>query len=135
MAADEAETVSTLIAAFNGGADEIQRVKALIAEDGEMRPLSAQIEATNYVGPEGLVRFYDDLHTDWNDLELRVYDTRARPGLVVALARLSARGRVSGVELDLPIGIVWELRDGLVQSAQSFSDPDNALRAAGLEDE
>ena len=132
MAADEAEIVSTLIEAFNGGPDEVQRVKALIAEDGEMLPLRAQLEGTNYVGPEGLVRFYDDVHADWDDLEIRVDETRTRPGVVVALARFLAHGRVSGVDLDLPIGLVWEVRDGLVRRAQSFSDPDDALRAAGL---
>ena len=49
------------------------------------------------------------------------------------LGRLQGRGRTSGVELDVPMGFVWTLRDGKVVRAKSFSEQADALRAAGLE--
>ncbi len=135
MARDEVEVVRELIEAWNAGPEAIQRAKGLLAEDAEMRPLRAQLEATTYVGPEGLVRFYDDLHSEWEDLGLLIEGTRVRPGVVVMLMRLRARGRASGVELDLPIGVVWTVEGGLVRGAESYSDPEEALRAAGIPDE
>ena len=52
---------------------------------------------------------------------------------MVVLGRLVARGRTSGVDLDVPIGHLWELRDGEIVRMRTFSDPDEALRAAGAE--
>lgn len=135
MAGTEVEIVRELIEAWNAGPDEIERVKSAIAEGAQLRPLRAQLEATTYVGPEGLVRFYEDLRDEWDELALLIEETRARPGVVVALMRLRARGRASAVEVDLPVGVVWTLGDGLVRGAESFSDQDAALRAAGLGDE
>ncbi len=135
MARSEVEIVSELIEAWNAGPEAIQRVKGLLAEDAQMRPLRAQLEATTYLGPEGLVRFYADLHVDWDDLTLVIEELRARPGVVVALLRLCARGRTSGVELDIPVGVVWTVEGGLVRRGESFSDQDEALRAAGFGDE
>jgi ketosteroid isomerase-like protein len=51
---------------------------------------------------------------------------------VVVLGRLRARGRTSGVDLDVPMGFVWRLRDGKVVYARSFSEQADALRDAGL---
>jgi ketosteroid isomerase-like protein len=130
---DEAvEIVTTLIGSFAGGPDEVQRLKGLIAEDAEQRPLRARLEAKTYVGPEGWVEFYEDLMADWADLSLPVDEIRQAGDLVVALLRLVARGRASGAQVEVRIGTVWEVRDGLVRSVQSFSEPDDALRAAGL---
>ena len=49
------------------------------------------------------------------------------------LGRLRARGRASGMDLDVPMGFVWTLRDGKVVRARTFSEQADALRAAGLE--
>ena len=132
MARDEVEVVRELIEAWNAGPEAIQRAKGLLAEDAEMRPLRAQLEATTYVGPEGLVRFYDDLYAEWEDLSLPIDEIRERGDLVVALVRLVARGRASGAQVEVRVGTVWEVRDGLVRRVESFSDPDDALRAAEL---
>lgn len=53
---------------------------------------------------------------------------------MVVIGHLVARGRVSGIDLDVRIGTVWELRDAKVVRMESFSDPDEALRAVGLAD-
>jgi ketosteroid isomerase-like protein len=132
MAEDPIGIVTTLIGSFAAGPEEVQRVKGLIAEDAEQRPLRAQLEAKTYVGPEGWVRFDDDLQADWEALSPPIDEIRGTGALVVAVLRLVARGRASGVDVEVRIGTVWEVRDGLVRRVESFSDPDDAMRAAGL---
>ena len=51
---------------------------------------------------------------------------------MVALAHLNALGKVSGLELNYPIGIVLTIRGGLVTYARFYSDAAEALEAAGL---
>ncbi|MGH2985627.1 MAG: nuclear transport factor 2 family protein, partial [Solirubrobacterales bacterium] len=105
-----------------------------IADEGELLPLPAQLEGTSYRGPGGLRRFWADLNADWADLRLTIDELRESGDVVILIGRFTARGRVSGIELDVRIGTVWELRDGKVMRMESFSDPDEALRAAGLAD-
>ena len=98
-----------------------------------MRPLRAQLEATTYVGPEGLVRFYDDLYAEWEDLQPPDRrDPRARgPGGGAAAAGRPRAGERAQVEVRSERRL-WRVRDGLVRRVESFSDPDDALRAAEL---
>jgi ketosteroid isomerase-like protein len=51
---------------------------------------------------------------------------------VLALVRVTARGRASGAEVSYEHGQLWTLRDGRVVRMRVFSDHDEALRAAGL---
>ena len=130
MSARNVEIVRSILAAWELG--DVDAMALLIAEDGELVPLRAQLEGTSYRGPEGLRRFWADLNADWEDLRLPIGEARALGDRVLVIGRLIARGRTSGVELDVPIGQLWELRDGLVVRMKAFSDPDEALRAAGF---
>ena len=44
-----------------------------------------------------------------------------------------SRGRTSGIELDVPLGWVWEFRDGRIVRIHSYSEPADAFRDAGIE--
>jgi hypothetical protein len=50
------------------------------------------------------------------------------------VARASARGQGSGVDVELRVGIMWTIRDGKTVRIDYFSSPDEALRAAGLKE-
>jgi hypothetical protein len=43
------------------------------------------------------------------------------------------KGRESGIEIDAPLGWLIDLRDEKVTRLETFSDPDDAYRAAGLD--
>jgi ketosteroid isomerase-like protein len=51
---------------------------------------------------------------------------------VVALHRHLATGKGSGVPVEMHQGIVYELEDGRVIRMRHYSDPAEALEAAGL---
>lgn len=51
---------------------------------------------------------------------------------VVVLATLHGRGRGSGAEVERRQGYIWTLHDGRATRFEWFSEPDEAMRAAGL---
>lgn len=132
MVPDNVEIVRSTLDAWADG--DVEAMVAPFATDCELIPLRAQLEGTPYRGREGARRFWDDLHADWEELMLPVDEIRDLGDRVVVLGRLVARGRTSGVDLDVPIGHLWELRDGEIVRMRAFSDPDEALRAGAVEE-
>jgi len=51
---------------------------------------------------------------------------------VIVIARIKGTGRASGVDVDWRQGYIWTIRDGKGVRFRWFSDPDQALEAAGL---
>lgn len=131
MSAENVETVRRLAEAFND-----RDVDAMVQDlhpDAVLYPLRAQLEGKVYRGHDGLREMFADFDQDWESLHLEPEEFRGVGDEVVVLGRLRARGRTSGVDLDVPIGFVWRLRDGKAVYGKSFSEPEDALRAAGLE--
>jgi ketosteroid isomerase-like protein len=101
-------------------------------EGAEFHPLRAQLEGRAYRGHGGMRRFMSELDEDWDGVRFEIDDLREEGGQVVGTGRMRARGRVSGVELDVPLGLIGTVRDGKIVHARMFSDPGEALEAAGL---
>ena len=131
VSAENIEVVRRLMAAFNER--DVERMAADLSEDAELLPLRAQLEGKRYRGVQGVRQMFADLDEDWEALRIEVDDLRDADERIAAVCRVQARGRVSGVELDVPMGFVWTFSGGKVVSARSYSEPDDALRAAGLE--
>jgi ketosteroid isomerase-like protein len=51
---------------------------------------------------------------------------------VVVIARVSGRGRTSGIEIEWRQGYIWTVRDGRGVRFEWFNRPEQALAAAGL---
>jgi ketosteroid isomerase-like protein len=125
------EVVERLIKAFEDG--DIEAALAELHPEVEFLPIRAQLEGTSYRGHDGYRRVVADFEEDWEDLRLppeRIHEAGDR---VVVSGRMVARGKASGVELDIPLALLYELREGKVVRIESFADPDEALRAAGVE--
>jgi ketosteroid isomerase-like protein len=52
----------------------------------------------------------------------------------VSIHRWRARARYTGVDFDSRLAYVWRFRDGRIVHLKSYSDPEDALRSAGLGD-
>jgi ketosteroid isomerase-like protein len=89
-------------------------------------------ERTAFRGPAEMRRFWDEWHVLWDDLTIDVSELRDLGDTVVALARVRARGNTSGVELESPVGYVFEFDDGLLRRTTAYLGHANALKAAGL---
>jgi len=83
-----------------------------------------------FTGPAGFLRWIDDWDAmEWTLEPEEFIDAGER---VVVVARLSARGRASGVSLVRRDGMVWTVRNDKVVRLDYFNNPGEALEAAGL---
>jgi ketosteroid isomerase-like protein len=131
MSTENAQIVRRLLEAFNDR--DLDAMLAGIHSDAELQSLRAQLEGKAYRGHEGVRQMLADFDEDWTFVRMEATDFREAGDRVVMLGRLHARGRASGVDLDVPIGVVWTLRDGKVVGARTFSEQVDALQAAGFE--
>ena len=53
---------------------------------------------------------------------------------VVAVVRLTARGKTTGIPVEQLIAQVWTIRDGRALRAQTFPHLSEALAAAGIDE-
>ena len=81
-------------------------------------------------GHAGFLRWIDDWDAmEWTLEPEEFIDAGER---VVVLARLSARGRASGVSLERHDGMVWTMRNGMAIRLDYYNSATEALEAAGL---
>lgn len=117
---DPVEVAREGYAAFNRGdigwivdhlADEI------VWEDAKEVPGSAV-----RIGVDHVERYLRSLHRQWDEIRFepeRIYEAG---GDVLAWARVIARGRASGVEVDAPVAHLFEIRDDRCHRVRTFFD-------------
>ena len=125
-----AEVVDRFIAAFEAG--DLAAALECMDPDVELLPIRAQLDGSSYRGHDGYTRLLDDFAADWDDLRLVKERTYEEGDRILTTGRLQATGKTSGIALDVPLALLYELRDGKVVRLQSFSDPEEALRISGL---
>lgn len=130
METDRTALTRRAIDAFNRR--DLQAMLETVHPEGEWFSFRAQLEGEPYRGHAGMRRFFEDLTEDWDHFALEVEEIVERGDTVLTVARVRARGRGSGVEVDSTAGFVGEVRDLKLIRLQSFSDPDAARVAAGL---
>ena len=131
MSTENVQIVRRLVEAFNDR--DLEAMFAVLHPQAELHPLRAQLEGKAYVGHDGLRELLADFDQDWEYVQMDPEDFRGTDDSVVVLGRLRARARASGMDLDVPMGFVWTLRERKVVRGRTFSDPADAMRAAGLE--
>jgi ketosteroid isomerase-like protein len=85
-----------------------------------------------YRGHEGLRRFFREWHEAWGSIEYD-YDELIDAGeQVISVVTRHARGRASGAEVEMPLALIFTLRQGKVVRVVWFRTREEALEAAGL---
>jgi ketosteroid isomerase-like protein len=87
-----------------------------------------------YKGREGIEAYFQDIRDTWEELRISAEEFRDLGDRVLVLGRVEGRGIGSGVEVNAPLGIVFELRGDKACSARGYFDYGEALRAAGLDE-
>ena len=133
MSQENVEAVEFGIDAFN--ADDTDAFVAHWDPDCEFFSVTgSQMNATPYRGHDGIRRYCRETEETWEELRLevdRILEGKD-DGVVVVIGFLRGEGRGSGVLVEQKIGMVFELRDRKVRSCRAYSDPAEALEAAGL---
>jgi ketosteroid isomerase-like protein len=91
------------------------------------------VEGRTYRGHAGWADYLADADVAWEDFRITVEESiAAGPQRLIAVQRVEASGRGSGVHLDQPTYAVQEFRDGKVLRMRTYSSRREALEAAGL---
>ena len=97
----------------------------------EWIPLRAQTEGA-YHGHEGFERFVTDTFDNFEIFEPQFELRDLGGGGVLASGFLHVVAKGSGVEMDVPVGGLFDLRDGKVTRWEDFGSKERALDAAGV---
>jgi ketosteroid isomerase-like protein len=130
MSQENVEVATRAIEAFNG--TDVDAFAALTTLDFEWSPSMVAIEGTIFRGHEGIERYFASLGSSWEKFHIHRDRFRDSEGVVVMLGRLEGRGKASGVSASSSLGMVFDLRDGLISRIRGFLDHAEALEAAGL---
>ena len=134
MSQANVEIVKRGIDAFNRR--DVEALADVVTPDFEWFPaLPSTVEGerfSGYHGREGIETYFEDVRVTWEGLRVLGNEFRDRGDSVLVLGRADGRGRGSGVEVDIPLGIVYDFRDGKISRVRTYLDHDEALRAAGL---
>jgi ketosteroid isomerase-like protein len=125
---ENVEIVRRLVEAFNDRDDEV--LASMLDAEIEFESLTMQ----TYKGSDGLTGYRRNLDDAW--AEWRTEGDRflsAGSETVVHMHRVVGRGKGSDIPVAQDIAILWTLRRGKVVHGRAFLDPQEALKAAGLE--
>jgi ketosteroid isomerase-like protein len=101
----------------------------------EWRPASSVAlggDGTVYRGHPGIAAANRDLHDSFAELQIDISELREIGDRVVGIGRIRTVGKESGVESWSLFGAVMRFNDGKATQIRSYTDPREALEAAGL---
>ena len=130
MSQENVEIVRRVWEAWNAG--DLDVITEFFTPETGFFPLRSQLEGVGYRGPEGLREFARDAAEEWEYLRISLDEFRDLDDRVLVLGCFEARGRGSGMDIRFPVGWVVQLRDEKIIELRAYSDPQQALAAAGL---
>jgi ketosteroid isomerase-like protein len=89
-------------------------------------------DSADYRGYAGLARWREDWDAAWDDWRWEPEEFIDAGDRVVAVLRVHAKGRGSGVDVERVDGAVWTLRDDKAVRLDYYGSKDEALKAVGL---
>jgi ketosteroid isomerase-like protein len=113
--------------AINAGGLELESIHPEVV----FEPLRSRTEGA-FVGHEGMRRFVADTAEMFEVFNADYTDVRDLGDRVLAIGLIRMRGKVSGVETDVPSAVIAEFRDGLLVRFHDYGDARSARRAAGI---
>jgi ketosteroid isomerase-like protein len=112
---------------------DIKQVLELLDPDVEVRDRPESPDASVYHGLDGARTAFDTSIEMFEGFQLVPQALYETPTDIVVVLRMRGHGRESGVPVDDRIAHHWTISDGRPLRLQVYSDPDEALSAAGIE--
>ena len=127
---ENVELVKRAVASVNQR--DIDGYLACCTEDVQLITPLADVDGA-YDGREGIRRFFADIADTGPDFKITIERLEeVGPNRVLALMRVTATFRASGIPTDTAPGNVYDLADGKIKMIRIFADRNQALEAAGL---
>ena len=131
MSQAHVDIVKQMVAAFNRR--DLDRLQEGSTPDMEWETAMGAIETEVFEGFEGAETYIERLGDAWGEFQTIAEDVRDVGERVLMLGRIVGRGKGSGVAVEMPLGQVFDFRDGKVCRIRSYLDHAEALKAVGLE--
>jgi ketosteroid isomerase-like protein len=97
-------------------------------------PFGAAMEGKSYRGLDEVRHWWQhEILATWETYRVLPEEFRRVGDKILVTGRFHARGKESGVQLDMPATWVIEVRDGKMAYWQTYTDHSQALRDIGLE--
>jgi ketosteroid isomerase-like protein len=132
MSRKNVEIVRRSIEAFNSG--DVEHMLALADPNLEWLPAfgAATGGGTAYHGHDGFREYWRGTQEIWDRFHFSAERFIDDEESVVVIGRGSGHAKGSGVDIDQPFAMLWKVRAGRLVFGQTFTDPAEALRVAGL---
>jgi len=132
MSQENVEIVRHLYAVWNRG--DYPSALALIDPEVEIEAMHGSLSKGTYRGHAGLYEVLEDFWTQFDDRHSEVEECIPAGDDVFTSVLFHARGKRSGIDVEMRQWQVWTLRDGKVVRWRYFADRQDALEAAGLQE-
>jgi ketosteroid isomerase-like protein len=129
--ASNLELVKAWVAACNRG--DVDAALALCHSEVELIESKTLPGAVDAIGAPAVRRYLERFTTHWSEGEWLPEEFLESDDRVFMRARLRLRGRRSGIEVDREWIYVFTARDGKLLRQEGFDEPEDGLRAAGIE--
>ena len=130
MSHQHVELVQRLLKGFNER--DVDGFAAVTTADFEWSPSVVAVDGEVFRGRDGIEAYFERMADAWAEFTTLTEETRDLGDRVLWVGRLRGRGLSSGAPVDVPLSILYDLREGKICRMHSFLDPDEALQAAGL---
>ena len=131
MSQENVDLVQQLFERWNAGRDPAWFIEKSHA-DVAIFSRYAEVEGQAFVGSAGIHRWIGEINESFEQYEAWTDELRDLDGAVLALGSVRFRGRGSGVEIEQPMGWVFEFKDGKFSRMLFYETPAEALEAVGL---
>ncbi len=112
---------------------DVEALAGLTTPDFEWFPaLPGTVEGGGYRGRAGIETYFREIRDTWEQLRVLGEEFRDLGDRVVALGRTEGRGRASGVQVDAPLAMILDFRDGKLSRVRTYLEHGEALRAVEL---
>jgi ketosteroid isomerase-like protein len=111
---------------------DYEAIRGLLDPKVVLRDRAEAPDARSYRGFEGMLTTLRDTSESFEDFRLLPERFFEHDDKIVAIVGMTGRGRTSGVPVEERIAHLWTLRDGVAVELRAFTDPADALEAAGL---
>jgi ketosteroid isomerase-like protein len=127
------EVVRRGFEAFNSG--DMERILAFADSDFEaIVPPELSAEPDTYRGHDGIRRYFQSFEDVMDEIRFQPERFWEVGPSVVALVRITAKGRQTAIAVEQRIAQVWTIRDGRAKRVQTYASLSEALDAVGLND-
>jgi len=124
------------VAVVRRGLERFMKTGEVLEETFDVESLEVHdhdiLDGRDYRGAEGFMEWLEDWSAAWEEWSLDPEEYIDAGERVIVVAKMHARGRGSGVEVDRQDALLYELRDGLIVRIDYFNNRSEALTAAGL---